>query len=119
MAAGDSTDPGLRNSYGRTLEPGETLFDEGDSGDQLYVIRSGEIELTREGASGHRVVASLGPGDFFGELSVVAGQPRNARAVAGKATRVRDVDRLTLDSRCGGQHKPVTDRLQYTQREHT
>ena len=32
-----------------------------EPGDRLYVIQSGEIELTREGASGHRVVAHLGP----------------------------------------------------------
>lgn len=103
MAAGDSTDPGLRNSYGRTLEPGETLFDEGDSGDQLYVIQSGEIELTREGASGHRVVASLGPGDFFGELSVVLGERRTSRAVAVSRSRVLELDRETLEGMCLAQ----------------
>ncbi len=103
MAAGDDSDSGARSSYGRALEPGETLFDEGDSGDQLYVIRSGEIELTREGASGHRVVASLGPGDFFGELSVVLGERRTSRAVAVSRTRVLELDRDTLEGMCLAQ----------------
>ncbi len=103
MGAGDRTDPGLRNTYGRTLEPGETVFDEGDAGDQLYVIQSGEIELTREGASGHRVVANLGPGDFFGELSVVLGERRTSRAVAVSRTRVLELDRDTLEGMCLAQ----------------
>ncbi len=103
MGAGDKTDPGLRNTYGRTLEPGVTVFDEGDTGDQLYVIQSGEIELTREGASGHRVVASLGPGDFFGELSVVLGERRTSRAVAVSRTRVLELDRDTLEGMCLAQ----------------
>jgi CRP/FNR family transcriptional regulator len=103
VSAGDKTDPGLRNSYGHILEPGETVFDEGDSGDQLYVIQSGEVELTREGASGHRVVARLGPGDFFGELSVVLGERHTARAVAVSRTRVLELDRDTLEAMCLAQ----------------
>jgi CRP/FNR family transcriptional regulator len=103
VSAGDKTDPGLRNSYGHTLEPGQTVFDEGDTGDQLYVIQSGEVELTREGSSGHRVVASLGPGDFFGELSVVMGERRTTRAVAVSRTRVLELDRETLEAMCLAQ----------------
>jgi CRP-like cAMP-binding protein len=103
VSTGDKTDPGLRNSYGHTLEPGQTVFDEGDAGDQLYVIQSGEVELTREGASGHRVVASLGPGDFFGELSVVLGERRTTRAVAVSRTRVLELDRETLEAMCLAQ----------------
>jgi CRP-like cAMP-binding protein len=93
----------VRSAYGRTLEPGETVFDEGDPGDHLYVIQSGEIELKREGPSGHHVVAQLGPGDFFGELSLVPGQRRNARAVAVKTTRVLQLDRDTLEAMCLAQ----------------
>jgi len=93
----------VRSAYGRTLEPGDTVFDEGDPGDHLYVIQSGEIELKREGPSGHHVVAQLGPGDFFGELSLVPGQLRNARAVAVRKTRVLQLDRETLEAMCLAQ----------------
>ena len=93
----------VRSAYGRTLEPGDAVFDEGDPGDHLYVIQSGEIELKREGPSGHHVVAQLGPGDFFGELSLVPGQRRNARAVAVKTTRVLQLDRDTLEAMCLAQ----------------
>ena len=82
---------------------GETVFDEGDPGDHLYVIQSGEIELDREGPHGHRVVAHLGAGDFFGELSVVAGNRRTTRAVAVGCTRVLALDRETLEAMCLAQ----------------
>jgi CRP/FNR family transcriptional regulator, cyclic AMP receptor protein len=96
----DSTSVRVRRYYQRTLSPGETVFDEGDPGDQLYVIQSGEVELVRETASKQRVVARLGPGDFFGELGVVLGERRNARAVAVNTTRVIALDRETLEAMC-------------------
>ena len=90
----------VRRSYQRTLAPGEVVFDEGDPGDQFYVIQSGEIELVRETASQRRVVARLGPGAFFGELGVVLGEPRSTSAVAVNTTRVIALDRDTLESMC-------------------
>jgi CRP/FNR family cyclic AMP-dependent transcriptional regulator len=93
----------VRSTYERILAPGDAVFDEGDPGDHLYVIQAGEIELTREGAEGLRVVARLGPGDFFGEISVVAGQLRSARAVAVKQTRLLELDRATLEAMCLAQ----------------
>jgi CRP/FNR family cyclic AMP-dependent transcriptional regulator len=99
----EDTDLRVRNTHQRTLEPGETVFEEGDSGEKLYVIQAGEIELSRTGESGHRVVARLGPGDFFGELGVVLGKPCTSRAVAVSRTRVLALDRETLEGMCLAQ----------------
>jgi len=90
----------VRRYYQRTLSQGEVIFDEGDPGDQLYVIQSGEVELVRETATLQRVVARLGPGDFFGELGAVAGERRSARAVAVNTTRLIALDRETLEAMC-------------------
>jgi CRP-like cAMP-binding protein len=103
MAKGEDTAFRVRSSYERTLEPGETVFDTGESGENLFVIQAGEIEITRDGSGGRRTVARLGPGDFFGEVSVVAGRPRSSRAVAVRSTRVLELDRSTLESMCVGQ----------------
>lgn len=103
MSGNSDTAIRVRSTYERTLEPGETVFNEGEPGDHLYVIQSGEIELTREGELGHRVVAHLGPGDFFGELSVVLGRRRTTRAVAVQRTRVLELDRDTLEAMCLAQ----------------
>ena len=90
----------VRRYYQRTLSPGEVIFDEGDPSDQLYVIHAGEVELVRESARKERVVARLGPGDFFGELGLVAGELRSTRAVAVNTTRLIALDRETLEVMC-------------------
>ncbi|MDH4017667.1 MAG: cyclic nucleotide-binding domain-containing protein, partial [Actinomycetota bacterium] len=82
---GQNTDIFVRDSYEQRFEAGETIFEEGDPGDTIYVIHSGEVELSRVGGVGRRTVARLGPGDFFGEMSVVLGEPRTARAAAVKS----------------------------------
>lgn len=100
MRAGEDTNIKVRRTYQRTLSPGEIVFDEGDPGDHLYVIQSGEVELVRETPQQQRVVARVGAGDFFGELGLVLGGPRTSRAVAVSTTRLIALDRDTLESMC-------------------
>ncbi len=67
---------------------GDVVIREGEVGSTLYVIRSGRMHVVREGDQGHSVVlATLGPGEFFGELSVIDQQPRVANVVAIEPTR--------------------------------
>jgi CRP-like cAMP-binding protein len=103
LSRNDDTAVRISDSYERILQPGETVFDEGEPGDKFYVIRSGEIELSRTGAAGMRAVARLGPGDFFGELGVVLGKPCSSRAVAICSTRVLQLDREILEAMCRGE----------------
>jgi CRP-like cAMP-binding protein len=78
---------------------GEAIFREGDEANAMYVVLAGEMEVTKKsrGAVDARV-AVLGPGDWFGEMSIVDIQPRSAtvRALApGRLIRVTAAD---LDS---------------------
>jgi CRP-like cAMP-binding protein len=60
---------------------GEVLFHEGEPGDRLYVIRSGKIKLGRRSTDGREnLLAVLGPGEMFGELSLFDPGPRTATA---------------------------------------
>ena len=97
---GEDTQFRVRRYYQRSLAPGETIYEEGELGEHLYVVQSGEVELVRVNADKERVVARLGPGDFFGELSAVMGERRSARAVAVNTTRLIALDRDTLESMC-------------------
>jgi CRP-like cAMP-binding protein len=90
----------IRSDHQRELAPGEKVFDPGDPADNLYVIQSGEIEITRDDEGGLRTVARLGPGDFFGELGVMLGERCATRAVAVRSTRLLTLDRETLESMC-------------------
>jgi CRP-like cAMP-binding protein len=96
----ENTQIQVRNTYERSFGDGETVFEEGDHGEVLFVIQSGEIELTRSGVNGRRVVARLAPGEFFGEMSVVIGECRTARAVSVGTTRLLELDGQTLESMC-------------------
>jgi len=97
---GKTTALRLRSAYQREVAPGEKVFSAGDAGEKLYVIQSGEVEISRQGSSEPRVVGRLGPGDFFGELGVVLGRPCSTHAVAIRATRLLELDRETLEAMC-------------------
>ncbi len=100
-----STHPGdtgfeVRSHYERTFDAGDVVFEEGERGEVLYIIQAGEIELTRETAGGRHLVGRLGPGEFFGEMSVVLGGERRIRATAATPARVLEVDGETLQGMC-------------------
>ncbi len=61
------------------LSPGQVLFRQDDSGDSLFIIRRGEVDvLVKRDGGPETKVASLKAGDFFGEMSALTGQPRTA-----------------------------------------
>jgi CRP-like cAMP-binding protein len=62
--------------------PGHVIARQGEIGTGFFVIVSGGVRVVRDGA----VVARLGPGEFFGELSVLDRMPRNATVAAETAT---------------------------------
>lgn len=65
------------------LARGQTLFNEGEVGDRLYVVLEGKIKLTRTSPDGRENLLSvLGPSEMFGELSLFDPRPRTASASA-------------------------------------
>lgn len=88
----------LSSSMGEvTLERGSVLFHEGDSGDQLYVVIDGKVKMGRHGASGREnLLAVLGPGQMFGELSVFDPGPRSATATAVTPCTLRMLEHADL-----------------------
>ena len=64
---------------------GHEIFHEGDPGDAVYVIRAGSIEISAQVTTEKRqVISKLGPGEFFGEMSVIEFKPRSATATAAE-----------------------------------
>ncbi|CCH77861.1 putative transcriptional regulator with cyclic nucleotide-binding domain protein [Nostocoides japonicum T1-X7] len=80
----------LMSSMTRThMERGDVLFHEGDRGDRLYVIAEGKIKLGRTSPDGREnLLAILGPGEMFGELSLFDPGPRTATATAIAETQL-------------------------------
>jgi CRP-like cAMP-binding protein len=72
------TDQSLADKFGVRLSRGATVFRQGDPGGSMYVIRAGKVRVLKDAQGRKRVVTTLGPGDFFGEMAVVTGRPRTA-----------------------------------------
>ena len=72
---------------------GETIFRQGDAGDRMFVVVAGRIGLYLEGGGTEHKVASLGPGEFFGELSLLCGMPRSATARASEPSVLLEIGR--------------------------
>lgn len=63
----------------RSFPAGVRVFHEGDRSDACYLVRSGDLRVTREHSDGRAIaLATLGPGDIFGELAMLDGQARSA-----------------------------------------
>lgn len=74
--------------------PGDVIVHQGDVGDLFYVIADGEVEVAREGADGaETVIARLGPGEYFGEVSLLRSARRNATIRAVTAVNVLTLGR--------------------------
>jgi CRP-like cAMP-binding protein len=71
-------------SSAREFPPGAVIFQRGDPGDRMYVVRSGEVRILL----GRRLVDTVSPGGFFGEMALVDGEVRSASAEAGTRCRV-------------------------------
>ena len=70
---------------------GEYIFREGESAVFAYIVKSGNVEITKHGASGEQVLAELAPPSIFGEMALIDGNPRSAGARAKGDTVVTEV----------------------------
>lgn len=83
----------------RRIEAGEKVVEEGDLSTQMFVVIAGELEVIKKGESGGDVrVAVLGPGDWFGEMSIIDVQPRSASVRAVAPTLVVSVTAEHVDT---------------------
>ena len=83
----------------KKLESGEVLFDEGEKGDVMYLIREGKIKITKGKGEDEKVLAILKEGDFFGEMAIIDGSPRSAGAIAASTVSLLVIDKETFKSK--------------------
>jgi CRP-like cAMP-binding protein len=72
----------------RSYAAGSLVFEEGQSGGEMYIVREGSVTLRHGGKD----LETLGPGAFFGEMALIDAAPRSASAVAGPGLKLAVVD---------------------------
>jgi Cyclic nucleotide-binding domain len=79
------------------LEPGETLFTQGDLGVALYVISSGVLEISRQVDSVSEIIGCIGAGEYLGEISLLTGDPHATNAIARTHCQAYQLSREAIE----------------------
>src|SRR5271165_4756800 len=81
----------------RRFDVGATVVSEGEPGRSMYIVHAGELAVTKLGNSGRVIrMGSLGPGDFFGEMTLIEMQNRSATVVAESPTMLYELTARNL-----------------------
>ena len=78
----------LFTRFGKTCEPGEILFREGEVGELMFVIQTGSVRITKSVKDEEKTLAILGAGEFFGEMAILNHKPRTATAIVEERAQV-------------------------------
>jgi CRP/FNR family cyclic AMP-dependent transcriptional regulator len=87
----------MRGALGKIYRDGEPIVQQGDTGESMYVVQGGRVEVvltTEDGEQRH--LAFLETGDFFGEMAVFEKEVRSATVLAAGEARVLKIDKRTL-----------------------
>ena len=79
------------SSESHVFAPGEKIIRIGEAGSSMFVIHRGRVEVRIKENGQQRTVATLGEGDFFGEMALFTGEPRTANVFATEETEVLEV----------------------------
>ena len=93
-----------------TYQDGQIIFKEGSSGDWIYIIVSGSVEISKNVAGETKVIEVLGPGEVFGELGFIGALKRTATAKAVGVSTLGIIDREFLDNefnKLSGQFRTI------------
>jgi len=90
------TDP-LFPRFGREFRAGEVLFREGEHGEEMFVIQSGVVRITKHVGGEERPLATLGRGEFIGEMAILNEKPRTATATVVEDARLLVIGGRTLE----------------------
>jgi CRP-like cAMP-binding protein len=92
----------LFQRFGKEFSTGTVLFREGEPGKEMFVIQSGRIAISKRVRDAEKVLAVLGPGEFFGEMSIISNRPRNATATVSEDAKLLVIDPKTFEGMIRG-----------------
>lgn len=95
-------DETLFKRFGKEFSKGTVLFREGEPGKEMFVLQSGKVAISKRVRELEKVLATLGPGEFFGEMAIISNRPRNATAVVEENARLLVIDPKTFEGMIRG-----------------
>jgi CRP/FNR family cyclic AMP-dependent transcriptional regulator len=109
----------LFQRFGKEFKRGEVLFREGEPGKEMYVIQTGKVNITKTVRNTEKILATLGAGEFLGEMAILNNKPRSAGAVMAEDGKLLVIDPKTFEAMIRGNVeiavrliKKLSDRLQ-------
>src|SRR5205807_10342284 len=109
----------LSQRFGKEFKRGDVLFLEGDVGKEMYVIQTGKVNITKKVRDTEKILATLGAGEFLGEMAILNNKPRSAGAVMAEDGKLLVIDPQTFGAMVRGNVeiavrliKKLSDRLQ-------
>lgn len=90
--------PSPESRFTRSFKAGEVIFREGELGFTMFVVRVGQVRISKHVRGGERTLATLGPGEFFGEMAVLSGRPRTATATALEPLTLLELDEARFET---------------------
>lgn len=97
-----STENILLQKFGKTVPAGTVLFKDGESGNQMYVIHSGKVKITKKVGNIEKTLAILPAGEFFGEMAILNNEPRTASAIVEEDSKLLVIDPKTFEAMIKG-----------------
>ena len=111
----------LFSRFGKKIPANTVLFQEGDVGDNMFIIQSGRVKISKRIRGVEKTLATLEKGEFLGEMAILNDKPRSASAETLEECEMLVIDRKTFDALIRGNAeiavrfiKRLADRLRET-----
>jgi CRP/FNR family transcriptional regulator, cyclic AMP receptor protein len=87
----------LFSRFGKSYSKGSVIYEENQSGEQIFIIQEGEVKISRKIGPDEHIMFLLNKGDFFGEMAIFADKPRTSTATAMSDTKLIVLDRSPFE----------------------
>jgi CRP-like cAMP-binding protein len=92
----------LFERFGKTIPRGTVLFREGDIGQEMYIIQSGKVKISKRVRNIEKTLSIIGKGEFFGEMAILNDKPRSATGEVIEDSEILVIDRNTFETMIKG-----------------
>lgn len=98
MTTNNSQENQLFSRFAQKFSRADVIFNEGDRGEEMYIIHSGKVKISKRIGDVHKTLAILDKGEFFGEMALLNNKPRSATAEVIEEGHLLVIDKKTFET---------------------